>query len=562
MYGDVADAALQALTVAMARDDASGKRLSDFDEMIYEYAADGQSPCERGDVLFVDEFQDSTLSQLTIVKAAIVKGVTVVVLGDDSQSVFGFAGATFNTIHSTISWAETKLVRLQHFKLLRNHRSTNKVVAASELLLPADDREARVGVIGNGTQGVAVRVADSSGATVSAEILKLVKADSTPPERIVVLRHRNWTHDDPIVVKLRQEGVKIHVAGQESAVSLPERILAIVQVCNGLEDYEDETDEKMRVVQLFLRNIRGAMGCPPPVAEALKTTLERSGCDIDVLLTQKQADIVKEYEAILASVECSTKRQKTNDGNGSGGVVRKVKNLITTLDAASHVIKGFRRNVARVEKGSPPLVVAPLTKNQSPISSTWEPKDLTAAKLTGKLVWTLIRDVLACKVVNAGTACEEIRDVVRTLSIEIENDYAIDVFKAVTCKLVELHDKSVEDKLILSTIHRFKGHERPIAFVTDLRKPWSKLDHVKMASLSSLHDEGCQNLLGLDECGCSRFVLKKQLNDRAMEAEAMRLMYVGASRAKEQLFLSSFDPEHPLPALSAMVDYGLAERFG
>lgn len=566
VYGEIASVALKALTAAMERDEESGHRLSDFDEMICEYATDGQSPGERGDVLFVDEFQDSALSQLVIVKSAIEKGVAVVVLGDDSQSIFGFAGATFNTIQSTIKWASMSLVRMQHFKLLRNHRSTDAVVAASEMLLPSDDRAARIGVVGNGEKGGGgVHVSDTSDATVSTEIVKLFKAD-TPPEHIVVLRHRNWKNDDPIVVNLRKAGVPIHVVGAPLTITMSERVLAIVQVCTGLEAYVDDIDEKMSVVQTFLRSIRGAPGCPPLAVAAMKTTLERSMCDVDVLLTEKHAEIMREYEAaMMANADdpsTAPKRQKTTEGGG-----KRSANMLATLAAAAHVVKAVRRNIERVEKGTPPVVIAPLGKKaqQSSISITWEPTDLTTAKLTGKLAWTIIRDVLSCsssKLTNAGAVCDEIRQLVGALSIDIVDDYAIDIRSAVTRTLVELHDTSIADKLILSTIHRFKGHERPIAFVTDLREPWSRPDHVKLASLSPYHDTGCKNRLGLGTCGCTRFASKKEAHDRATEAEAMRLMYVGASRAKERLFLSSFDPARPLQALTEMVKTNKAERFG
>jgi len=393
---------------------------------------------------------------------------------------------------------------------------------------------------------------------------KLVRS-GTPPESIVVLRHRNWKYDDPIVVSLRKASVPFHVTGQASTITLSERVIAIVQVCTVLEEYvDDDVDEKMKIVQTFIRSIRGAAGCPPLAAAAMKTTLERSMCDIDVLLTQKHAEIMQEYAATMPEDDdrptANNKRQKTTDGGG-----KRSANLLATLTAAKHVITAVRRNIERVENGTPPLVISPppAKKTQpSSISTKWEPVSLTSAKLTAMLAWTIVRDVLSCKLTNDGAAIDEIRQIVGALSIDVEDDYAIDIRPAVTRKLIELHDVSIEDKLILSTIHRFKGHERPVAFVTDLREPWSRVDQVKLASLSPYHDANCKNRLGLGACGCSKFASKKETHDRATEAESMRLMYVGASRAQERLFLSSFDPANPLKALVEMLNTKKAERFG
>ena len=201
------------------------------------------------------------------------------------------------------------------------------------------------------------------------------------------------------------------------------------------------------------------------------------------------------------------------------------------------------------------------TTGTAPIQSAWEPTHLTGSKLTAKLVWCLVRDVLSVRVVNASAVRNEINDVVGAMSIDIVNDYGVDIAPAISKKLNELHDTSTEGKLIFSTIHKFKGHERPVAFVTDMREPWFKLDQCKLAALACFHNDGCANIAGVGRCNCPRFIEKKAQQKQAVEAEAARLMYVAASRAKERLYMSSADKTHQHPALVAMVAEGLAEKW-
>ena len=558
VYGTIAKTALDKLGDAMEKDTESGKRLSDFDKLICEYALDEQCPGQPGDVIFVDEAQDLTETQSKVVQTALARGITVVVLGDDSQGIFVFSGASFNTIVSLVKWTETTGINLQEFKLLKNHRSTNHIVAASELLLPIQDRDMRKGVVGNGTTGVCVKVG-ADGSAIVPEILKLIKTTTTSASDIVVLRHKNWTNDDPTIVQLREKGVPLHIVGQNAAIGLSERVLNIVQVCNGLEDYYDELDDKMRVVQTFLRSIRGAHGCPVMVSKAIETTLERHGCDVDVLFTKKQSQVVCEFEHLIKKEQetedshPAKKRQKTNDGS------RKIANLKASLKAAAAVIGGFRRNVERLEKGEPPRMIQSATTGTASIQSAWEPTSITESKPTAKLLWCLLRDVLSVRVVNAAAVKNEVNDIVGAMAIDIVNDYEIDIAPVISKKLNELHDTSTEGKVIFSTIHKFKGHERPVAFVADMRAPWFKKDQNKLAALACFHKDKCANLAGVGKCSCPRFIEKKLRQQHAAEAEAARLMYVAASRAKQQLYLSSFDKKYPHPGLVAMLEGGLAE---
>ena len=125
------------------------------------------------------------------------------------------------------------------------------------------------------------------------------------------------------------------------------------------------------------------------------------------------------------------------------------------------------------------------------------------------------------------------------LTVELEFHTVEDQIIAQTSSLsAELTDTETNGKLVFSTIHRFKGRERPCAFLVDIKKPFSNPTPAKKASLSHTHDDGCNNRDGggICECGGYRFGLERM--QIAEKSEKFRLYYVAASRAQERLFLA------------------------
>ena len=560
VHGVLAREVLERLDDSLQQGVENGKRVADFEKLITDYALEEACMAKPGDIIFVDEAQDLSVAQSQIVQTALSRGVTVLALGDDSQGIFVFAGASYNTIVRLVAWCGTTTIGLRQFKMLKNHRSTDRIVAASEMLLPQTDREFRLGVVGNGTPGAAVRVEIGSQKVVP-EILKLLKQGFLPGE-IVILRHKNWMFgaDDLLLTALMAKRVPIAIVGQSSHVTLSERVLSIFQVCLGVEDFADELDDKMHILQTFVRSIRGSKGLPALASVAIRTVIDRRGCDVDVLFLRRQKEVVDEYERILTAENKrkdssdSKKKQKTNDPS------RTISNLHASLTAAADTLKGFRRNVARVEQGEAPRMTP--TKGVADIQTSWEPLSVTSSSLTAKLAWTTIRDFLSVKVTCASATKSEICDIVKTLAIDIVDDYALDVTPVISKKLHELHDRSLEDKVVFSTVHKFKGLERRVAFVTNMNTPWGnrKMDQCKLAALSFYHDDKCANVAGLGNCKCSRFLEKLQMQTLADDAETKRLMYVAASRAKERLYMCA--AEHARHSeLEKMLSEGVAEKW-
>src|SRR5437879_13035200 len=88
----------------------------------------------------VDEYQDTNLLQAEIVRKAAFTHDNVMVVGDDSQSIYAFRGATFRNIMDF-----PKLFPgTQIFKLEGNYRSTQPILTlANEVINQATEKYAK-----------------------------------------------------------------------------------------------------------------------------------------------------------------------------------------------------------------------------------------------------------------------------------------------------------------------------------------------------------------------------------------------------------------------------------
>jgi len=81
----------------------------------------------RFQYILVDEYQDTNLAQYNIVRTLAARHENITVVGDDSQSIYGFRGANIqNILNFRRDYPDYKL-----FKLEQNYRSTKTLVAAA-----------------------------------------------------------------------------------------------------------------------------------------------------------------------------------------------------------------------------------------------------------------------------------------------------------------------------------------------------------------------------------------------------------------------------------------------
>ncbi|KUK16371.1 ATP-dependent helicase [Petrotoga olearia] len=83
--------------------------------------------------VLVDEFQDTNKIQIELVEALSSVHGNLIVVGDDSQSIYSFRGALFKNIKDFIEDERTKV-----FKIQSNYRSTSDIVGFINHLMPSN----------------------------------------------------------------------------------------------------------------------------------------------------------------------------------------------------------------------------------------------------------------------------------------------------------------------------------------------------------------------------------------------------------------------------------------
>lgn len=555
--GQTAQMALQVLETRMRCDPESGLRKMDFDQMVESFRDDEGVLAKPDDVLFVDEAQDLSRCQISIILNTLKCGACVVMLGDESQGIFQFSGACDQPLASIKQRARELDIPVTRHDLNTNHRSTNRIVKASETLLPHVDRTRRAGIKGNGIEGEPVEVVvvgeDKEAAVVAGRIVALVKDENVEPGDIVVLRHRNWGWNDATVQELRSQASKASVdvpaaiMGQDSTNSLTGKLVAALQVACGLERFCNVADEGLELVNAFLKSLRNTRGYPVLAMKTVEEVFQAhiSG-DPTIIFSRYKEELMStfklkeaEFDAAQAEKEArsgkSAKRKKPLPSNGP---TRKESNFEVLVDVAARVIKQFRARLRDVEAGKTRL--EPITFTGAVGVDRKKPPETSYPTLThplGGLVWLLLRDVVSHDYTPRDAF--EIQSIVSRFDVEWDGDDVIESFAEPVAELShQVRDRSTAGRLIFSTIHKFKGLERPAAFVCTMTPPWCNPPWPQRATLVREHADDCPNRSGEKVQCCAPFKIALDKLEAAGIAEKQRLYYVAASRAKERLFLS------------------------
>lgn len=569
-FGPTARRALEDMQDRLAHDSATGMCRMDFDSMIEQYRKSGRSIVNPGtDVLFVDEAQDLTRCQLKIIENTLRAGACVVVLGDDSQGIFQFSGACNQTLKALREQANRDEIAVQRYELMKNHRSTNRIVRASEAMLPFVDRSCRVGVKGNGTDGMPVEVRvgkdeDVEAKAVTSRVVALLRDENYKAGDVVILRHRNWSWNDPIVQELRAIAsaqnidIPVVIVGQDASASLSGKLLCVLQVATDLERFCDPCTEGFDLIRGFLKSIRGHRGWNQKLGmKAIEVVYNaHMSQDPASIFTRYREEILSEFRLIEAKADAEQAERDARSGtnkrrrNVSGtGTSQKEHNFDMVLRAAGKIVRDVRARVQAIESGQTRL--EPIVLNQEAFFASHHKKPPESAypELShpiGGLAWLLIRDVVAHDFTERDAF--EIQQIVSSFDIEFDHTDADDVLDVLATPVAELskqvHDKTTSGKLKLSTIHKYKGLEEKVVFVTGMTNPWANPAWPRRATLAHEHTTECNNKSGQHTVCCAPFAIGIERLRNAEIAEKLRLYYVAASRARERLFLSGFRPRN------------------
>ncbi|EKE13892.1 MAG: hypothetical protein ACD_12C00767G0008, partial [uncultured bacterium] len=448
--------------------------------------------------VLVDEFQDTNISQYQLIKllSPVKKNPRLTVVGDDSQAIYKFRGASVsNIIAFRKDYKKSKLITLKN-----NYRSNQIILDAAYKLIKNNDPDTLEFKLGISKNLIAIKkslvpspysltpsfylaenVEDESD-KVAKQILKLSKSYKYSDYAILV---RANNHSEPFVKSLSRAGIPFQFLGPGTLYKQPEvkDLIAYLKILYNLEDspslfrllYMDIYSIDKKDVSLLLSFSKKIN---QPFFQALEIYLSY----FDVSIHRSEYEIYKKYLPLLQS-ETKQKLLKIYK------MIIKHLGLLKT-NTAGQILYYFL--------GESGLLLT-LTNFKT------ESEEKTAINISNffnKL-----------KMFESEHEDASVFAVVDFINMSIEMGESPIVAKT---------DITSLNAVNILTVHSAKGLEFPVVFLVNLTEERFPTRHKK--ETISIPQELIKEIL--------------PTGDYHIEEER-RLFYVGLTRAKDQVFLSS-----------------------
>ncbi|HEX8685522.1 MAG TPA: ATP-dependent helicase, partial [Pyrinomonadaceae bacterium] len=185
--------------------------LLNWKRLLEEREEVGRIYREQFEHILVDEYQDTNRLQAEIVDLLAVGRRTVMVVGDDAQSIFAFRGASVEGIYEFPKrYPEARVFRLE-----TNYRSTPEILAVANASIASNRRQLTKTLrAARPSQGLApalvpCRDADQQAAFVASRLLEL-RDEGVPLGETAVL-YRSHYHSLELQLELTRRGVPYRV---------------------------------------------------------------------------------------------------------------------------------------------------------------------------------------------------------------------------------------------------------------------------------------------------------------------------------------------------------------
>lgn len=142
--------------------------------------------------ILIDEFQDTNVVQYEIIKKLMTRDTNLFVVGDDSQSIYSFRGATVsNILNFKNDFKECKVIKLE-----QNYRSTKNIIAISNEIIKNNKEKINKSIWTDNKDGDECKMLHSRNGLeeaklVSLVIKKLIDDKKYKPSDIVILYRMN-----------------------------------------------------------------------------------------------------------------------------------------------------------------------------------------------------------------------------------------------------------------------------------------------------------------------------------------------------------------------------------
>ncbi len=199
---------------------------------------------QRYQAILVDEFQDTNVAQIELLRQIAGSGKGLCVVGDDDQAIYRFRGASF----ASFLLMKKHFPEVRTLRLTRNYRSSPGILSAAGRLIrrnEPDRYDPDKKLWTEQPEGLPVEVVIANGdrqeAEEAARTIRRIYQDQPAGDRrwdrIAVL-YRAHAHRDRLAEQLRSEGIPSMVRGGSFLFERPEvqDLVAVLQVMKDPSD--------------------------------------------------------------------------------------------------------------------------------------------------------------------------------------------------------------------------------------------------------------------------------------------------------------------------------------
>lgn len=426
--------------------------------------------------ILVDEFQDTNYAQTVLVNLLAKKHKNICVVGDDDQSIYRFRGAYLTNIKEfKEKYPECKIVHLE-----QNYRSTKNILDASNKVIKnncpnREDKELHT----ENPKGAKIKVLLAESPELEAnEIVRIIKQKVLEEKRkysdFAILLRSVASHAQPFINALKRSGIPYEVFGERSFFQRDE-IKDIIAYLKVIDNPIENAVSLMRLLNCKAQKVneielaKVTQYADKNKLSAIEVMDRIYSLDLDISLTTKSI-----LNTFIANIKKLINLKHTS----------KLSELVYFVIYSKGYLNRFLldRKLENLQK------IANLNQLYD-ISYEFEKR-------------------------NENATLHEFLDYI-DLAEKLGMDEAI------------IEDSGNTVKVI--TVHRAKGKEYPVVFISNLVQ--GRFPSTNKKDLIELPDEATERSV--------RHNGDIPNSDLHLEDER-RLMYVAMTRAKEELFLTLF----------------------
>ncbi len=445
--------------------------------------------------ILVDEFQDTNIAQYEMIKLLCPpkKNPNLTVVGDDSQAIYKFRGASVSNILTFMD----DYKKARQMSLVDNYRSNQTVLDRAYKLIQnnnPDTLEAKLGIskeLKSHAKNIKDAVTfnlfshgDNEADWIVSKIIQLKKKHHYEFQDFAILVRAN-NHSDSVISALKRNGIPFQFLGPGTLFKQPE-VKDIIAYLNLLADLND-TVSMFRVLSMdIFQNNAEDLVLLMSFAKKISLGLYQA---IDVYLSFEVEEWYKknnaQYKEYLPLINESTKEKLIP-------IMRMIKKHLGQIkhDTAGEILFSFLEDTHYLEKLS------------NPTSELEEKQTLNITKFFRKL--------------------KEIENAQDDTSVFSINDFITMSMELGESPLAGENDISQVNAVNILTVHSAKGLEFPVVFLSNLSQ--GRFPTVRRREQIPIPDD----------------LIKEQMPEGDYHVqEERRLFYVGLTRAKDRAFLSS-----------------------